>query len=63
MELTELRKIDPFEFEEYIATIYQGWGYPCRVTKGQGDYGADIIAENDEEKLAIQVKRYSQKHN
>lgn len=62
MELTELRQIDPFEFEEYVADRFRDKGYECYVTSSTGDFGVDVIAEKDNEKIAIQCKRYA-KHN
>ena len=59
MELSKLRQIDPVKFEEYVAYIFEKQGYACHITSKSGDYGADIIAEDDKEKITIQVKRYS----
>lgn len=49
------------EFEVVIASHYETQGYTTTITQSSGDYGVDIIASNDKEKLAIQAKRYSAK--
>lgn len=49
-----------YEFEEYVANIYRKLGYSIEeVTKKSGDQGADVVAFNEEEKIVIQVKYYS----
>lgn len=54
--------IDGFEghdFEQFCAEILQKIGYAnVRVTKGSGDFGADVIAEKDSVTYAIQCKSY-----
>ena len=46
-------------FERHVAETYRRLGYRARVTKQSGDAGADVIAENGIERLAIQTKQYS----
>ena len=50
----------PYEFEEFIADLFKQMGYKARVTPAQADYGLDVIAEKEDEKIGIQVKRYSE---
>lgn len=50
-----------FEFEEFIAKLFDAKGYSARVTNSSGDQGADVVAEKDFEKLTIQAKRYKGK--
>ena len=47
------------EFEYFIAKLFEKMGYITTVTKGSGDFGIDVIAENKNEKIAIQVKRFN----
>lgn len=48
------------EFEEFVAAVLEGCGYEIEeVTVASGDYGADIIAVADGERIAIQCKRYN----
>ncbi len=52
-------KYDPFEFEEKISELFSKMGFNTRTTKGVGDYGIDVIAEDSTDKTVIQVKKYS----
>ncbi|MEJ5057930.1 MULTISPECIES: restriction endonuclease [unclassified Pseudomonas] len=47
------------EYEHYVAEIIRSSGWTANVTKGSGDHGADIIAENNDERLVVQCKQYS----
>lgn len=59
----QLQKIDTLEgiqFEKYIGQLLKKIGFVnVVVTKGSGDFGADIIAEKEGEKYAFQCKRFS----
>ncbi|MCK8818132.1 restriction endonuclease [Natroniella sulfidigena] len=63
MKVAEMRKMNPIEFEHYVADMLEQKGYDCYVTSGTADYGADIIAEDDKEKIAVQVKRYAKNNS
>jgi len=52
------QNLSPYEFEEFIAEMFKKLGYRARKTSNSGDYGVDVIAEKNGEKLAIQVKRH-----
>ena len=54
----EFKHLNPENFEKFIAFIFQSMGYTTQVTQYTGDYGADVIAEKEGEKLAVQVKKY-----
>ncbi|GAA6916675.1 restriction endonuclease [Helicobacter pylori] len=59
-----LQKIDAmngFEFEEYSKIFFTSKGFEVSITQKSGDYGADLIAEKDGIKWAVQAKRYSHK--
>ncbi len=48
------------EFEDYIADILYANGIEIlEVTKASGDFGADIIAIYENERIAVQCKHYS----
>lgn len=57
----EIQEMEGLDFEELIADLFEEKDYSARVTSGSGDQGADIIADKDFEKIAIQAKRYSGK--
>jgi hypothetical protein len=45
-------------FEVSISRLYESLGYRVALTKTSGDFGVDIIAESNLEKIAIQCKNY-----
>lgn len=47
------------EYEKYVAALINEMGWTAKVTPGSGDHGADIIAEKDGDRVAIQCKMYS----
>lgn len=52
-------EMEGHEFEYYCAGLLRERGFlEVEVTKGSGDYGADILAEKDGVTYAIQCKRY-----
>ncbi len=48
----------PEYFEKQIAAYYSKLNYKIKMTPKSYDYGVDIIAEKESEKIAIQVKLY-----
>ena len=48
-----------YEFEEYVAKLYQRLGFETTVTRKSGDQGADIIAKRNGRKYIIQAKFYN----
>ena len=57
--LDSVDKLSGVEFESIVGEIYKTKGYKITFTPSTGDYGVDVIAELNNTKLAIQVKRYS----
>lgn len=59
--LSNLRQIDEYNFEEFIAKLWNRYGWETEVTAGSNDRGIDVIAEKHrpfEQKHLIQVKRW-----
>lgn len=50
--------MNPRQFEEYVCCHFRKNAYKADVTDYSGDYGVDVFAIKDEEKIAIQVKMY-----
>lgn len=46
------------EFEDFLSLRYKANGYVVRKTPYTGDYGADLILEKSQHKIAVQAKRY-----
>ncbi|MEF8680460.1 UNVERIFIED_CONTAM: restriction endonuclease [Bacillus cereus] len=59
--IDDIDQMNGLQFEKYLGSLYQSLGYNTEVTKGSGDFGADLILENNSEKIIIQAKRYSNK--
>ena len=60
----EISAMNPYEFEYYVANLFQRMGYSARVTAKSdgyegGDYGADIIAKKDGQTTVVQVKKWA----
>ncbi|WP_035777302.1 restriction endonuclease [Butyrivibrio sp. AE3004] len=52
-------ELDGHEFEYYCADLLKEWEFTdVEVTRGSGDFGADILAEKDGISYAIQCKCY-----
>lgn len=59
-EFVPMDDLEGHEFEFYCADLLRSNGfYDVVVTRGSGDYGADILCEKDEVTYAIQCKTYS----
>lgn len=48
------------EFEYFLCTYFKELGYKAKTTPMVNDYGADVIASKDGEKIVIQAKRYKE---
>ena len=53
-----LRGMEPSEFENYIANLFQNLGYKTKTTGGFHDKGIDAVAEKDGIKYYIQCKKF-----
>ncbi len=45
--LNWLKRMNPSEFEDYIADLFNRLGYKAEATGGSHDEGVDVIAEKD----------------
>ncbi|MCK2018837.1 restriction endonuclease [Peribacillus frigoritolerans] len=57
----EVDRMKGSEFEVFLQFLLQSHGYQARVTKGSGDYGADLVLDMPGKKIVVQAKRYSKK--
>ena len=53
-----VKKMDGITFEKFIALMFTLRGYKVEFTPRTGDQGVDLIAAQDEERIAIQCKRW-----
>ncbi|WP_018948724.1 restriction endonuclease [Thioalkalivibrio sp. ALMg11] len=51
--------MDPYEFERFVSAVFDAAGYETEITAKGGDFGVDVLAFNDADRIAIQVKRYN----
>jgi restriction system protein len=58
-DLYEVDKMDGHDFEHYLAPLFERLDYRAEVTKGSGDFGADLILRKKGKKYVVQAKRYS----
>lgn len=59
--LEQLQEVDSYEFEQFVAKLWELQNWDTYVTKGADDGGIDVIAEQSKpfpKKQVIQVKRY-----
>ncbi|WP_299791446.1 restriction endonuclease [uncultured Shewanella sp.] len=62
IRLERIDTMDGLEFEHYVAWLLSQKNYTdVEVTKGSGDFGADIIACRNGRRYTVQVKRHAQK--
>lgn len=48
----------PYEFEQLVCDHYNRMGYRATTTSLTGDYGVDVFAEKENEKIGVQAKMY-----
>jgi HJR/Mrr/RecB family endonuclease len=51
--------MDGVEFENYLAKLFEGFGFEVETTPTTGDYGADLLLYKSQQKIAVQAKCYS----
>jgi len=52
-------ELDPYEFEQFVANLWEKKGYDTEVTSGSRDRGIDFEATKLGRKEVVQVKHYS----
>ncbi len=62
-KLRDIDRMPGLEFEQYVATLLERYGFTAEVTSGSNDFGVDVVAERDGERYAVQVKRHSRPIN
>lgn len=59
--LKGIDEMDGYQFEKFVAQLFQDMGYKTEVTSSSRDYGIDVIARRKWVTIGIQAKRYSDK--
>lgn len=57
--LEQMQKMDPIDFEQYCAWLYQKEGYNVEETVASGDEGIDLLLTKLGKKVVVQCKRYA----
>lgn len=57
--ITDLDRMSGRQFEYFMRGFFERAGYTVRITKRTGDQGADLILYKDNERIAVQCKRYA----
>ena len=57
--LSDVRSMDPYDFEKLVARVWSSKGYETNVRKASNDKGVDIEANSGNHKILIQAKRYA----
>jgi restriction system protein len=58
-DLYEVDEMDGLDFEHYLVPLFERLGYKAEVTKGSGDFGADLVLRKKGRKFVVQAKRFS----
>lgn len=57
--LQQLQGMDPYDFEELVAEVWEAKGFDTHVRQGSGDRAIDVEAVQGGQRILIQAKRYS----
>jgi len=60
-DLAMIDKMAGFQFERYIARLFQEFDFSTTVTKKSGDFGCDVLLEKNGDRIAVQVKHSTDK--
>lgn len=57
-DIYRIDSLDGIAFERYLGAHFQKLGYKVVITPPSGDYGVDLILTKDNDRIAVQAKRY-----
>ena len=58
LDIAQVDEMSGIEFENYVEALFQAEGYRTETTPRSGDYGVDIIASKNKQRIAVQCKHY-----
>lgn len=61
IQIADIDSMTGIDFEMYLKRILTNQGYTVNMTDISGDLGVDLVALGNGDKIAIQVKRYTNK--
>jgi restriction system protein len=56
-DLALIDKMEGFDFEGYVAKLFEKFDFKVVVTKKSRDFGCDVLLEKNGDRIAIQTKR------
>ncbi len=59
--LTKIRSMSPYDFEKYIAQLFEQFGYSASTTPYKRDGGIDIVLYKNDIQSYVQCKKYIEK--
>ncbi len=59
LSVDQVDEMTGVEFENYVEALLRRDGYKTETTSTSGDYGVDLVAIKDKQRIAIQCKRYT----
>ena len=59
LTIADVDMMSGLEFEQFVAALTRCMGHTAEVTQASNDFGVDVIVTVDDERIAIQAKRYS----
>ncbi|ABB15331.1 restriction endonuclease [Carboxydothermus hydrogenoformans] len=59
--IKDVDKMSGEQFEHWLELLFKDYGYKVKRTRKTADYGADLIIEKDNIKIAVQAKRHKNK--
>lgn len=62
-DIQDIDNLNPLEFEQFVRELFSLQGYKAWTTKKTYDNGADVVAEKNNERIAIQVKHSNKSIN
>lgn len=61
IQVADIDSMTGVDFEKYLKKLLIAMDYDVILTKTSGDFGVDLIASKENDKIAIQAKRYKTK--
>ncbi len=61
IQVADIDSMTGVDFEKYLKKLLIAMDYDVILTKSSGDFGVDLIASKENDKIAIQAKRYKTK--
>jgi len=59
LQIVDINSMSGPQFEQYVQKLLADRGYRVSRTVASGDLGIDLVASRTQERIAIQVKRYT----